>query len=437
MSRILVIITVALLISCLSGCFENGSANLVEEEMVKEVENSKTVLKVLSTTIIESPEGEIEGLLADEFMALNPDITIEFVSVPMNSASTKIINAAIEGELPDIFVNMPEFIYGFYDLDIATDLNEYLDEPYLEGFGDNLIREATIDGELLFFPWFTTTMAVIYRRDWFESKGLATPETWDEFLSVALEMTEDRDGDGFIDRWGMTMVGTKNSSGSSRFINILRSFGAYELREEDGLWVTDVDTDQGKEALQFFGDLYTKYHVVPLGPIEVSYSEAITQMASEMTAMMITGPHSLGAIYKENPALEGKLGSFVVPKGDHHTSTQGIHGYSISKESPNKEAAISYLKFLALKENQLRWHYVTGRMPSREEAFEEISESEVFAGFTKALDYVEPYPRVIYYAEMPTILGEAYQSVLTETEDVETAATKAATRIRQSIESTK
>ena len=432
-------IILILLLSSLGGCSKVLGPDDGEDKAVLDgqTDHEPIVLTVLSTAILENPEGEVFRMLTDEFMALNPDIVIEFEAVPMNSASTTTINASIEGKLPDLYVNYAESIYKFYDLDIATDLNDYLDKAYIDGFYDNLIDEVTIDGQMMFLPWFTTAHAVIYRKDWFEAKNLEVPVTWDDFLAVALALTEDLDGDDKHDRWGLAMIGTKNNSGAIRFTNILRSFGAYEVREANGEWDTDLDSEAGIEALQFFGDLYTKYKVVPIGPLEVSYSEAITQMSSGQTAMMITGSHSIGAILKENPELEGKLGSFLIPKKDHHTSTLGIQGYSISKDSPNKEAAIEYLKFLLLKENQLRWHEATGRMPSRKDAGEEIRDSELFAGFTEALDYVEPIPRVTYYDEMPSILGEAYQSVLTETVDAKTAAIKAATRVRQSIVTTK
>ena len=70
---------------------------------------AQTVLKVMSSTIVESPEGDVEQAIADAFMAANPDITIEFIGTPMNDMFQVLTTNAIGGELPDIFTNTPEF----------------------------------------------------------------------------------------------------------------------------------------------------------------------------------------------------------------------------------------------------------------------------------------------------------------------------------------
>ncbi len=397
--------------------------------------SEKVKLSIMSSSIVESPEGEVERELMDEFMQLYPNIELEVIGVPMNNATNAVTTCAISGELPDIFVNALELMPRFYDLGLCLDLKDYLDEEYLSGFYPYVMQEVVINDEMQFFPRFSLTMAVVYRKDWFEEKGISEPKSWDEFVAAAQQLTEDVNQDGQIDRWGFAMVGSKNSSGTMRFINILRSFGAYEVRYENGEWYTSIASDQGKAAFRFFGDLYGKYNVVPPGPLEVNYEEAIAMMASEKTGMMITGQNSLGAILKLNPELDGKLGSFVIPKADHHTSTLSIIGYSISKDCANVDEAITFLKFICNKENLIKWNQETGRMPVRVDAGSDPSiQRPGFEGFNEAYNYIEPIPQVSFYADMTDIIGEAYQSILIDSVDLDTAVEAAATRIRQSIE---
>ena len=113
---------------------------------------------------------------------------------------------------------------------------------------------------------------------------------------------------------------------------------------------------------------------------------------SEQTGMILSGPHSLGFITTTNPGLEGKLGSFVIPRGEAHVSISGIGGYAISESCENKDVAADYMKFITSKENAIYFGQKTGRMPTRTEASDDPYFSSVlFKGFLGALDYaVDP-----------------------------------------------
>lgn len=393
-------------------------------------------LKVMSTTYVEKPEGEAERAIAAEFMKKNPDIKIEFMGVPMNDVYTKITSLAIGGELPDIFTNTPEFISTAYDMGITEDLTGLLGKKYIAGFYPSNVEQASVNNKLQFVPWFTTPMGLLYRGDWFKQEKLTSLETWDDFLKAAKKMTKDTNGDGKVDRWGFAMMGSRNGSGANRFIHILRTFGARELyKDANGKWATELDSAEAKEAFRFFAELYTKQGVVPPGPTEVSYAEGISLMASEKTGMMITGPHTIGAILAQNPKLKGKLYSVPLPMKKKHVSTLGLYGFSIAKTSKNKQAAAKYLKFLVETKNALTWNAVTGRMPTRIEAGKKRQiTGPVYAGFVKALNYVETIPTVPFYSEIFDITGEAYQSLLTNASDVDAALKKAADRTRAAIQ---
>jgi len=394
-------------------------------------------LKVMSTTIVEKPEGEVEQKFADEFMKRNPDIKIEFIGTPMNSLYAKLQTVAIGGELPDIFTNTPEFAAKSREMGITADLESLLEKSYIEGFYPSILDQTSIDGKLEVFPFFTIPMGMLYRADWFKEEGIEKIENWEDFVTAAGKLTKDTDGDGKVDRWGFAMVGSRNGSGGGRFAQILRSFGAYELAKRNGEWQTDIDSKESRDAFKFFTELYTKHKVVPPGPTEVSYGEAISLMASGKTAMMITGPHSIGAILAQNPELAGKIYSDVIPKGSKNVSNLSIGGFSISSTSEHKDAAAKYLKFIVETEQGLEWNRVTGRMPSRIEAGSQPQISgPIYEGFVNALEYVEPLPTSApFYSQITgDILGEAYQSIMVGGVSVEEATDYAAERIRELID---
>lgn len=66
---------------------------------------------------------------------------------------------------------------------------------------------------------------------------------------------------------------------------------------------TSLGTEEFKNALAYFTDLYVKEGVVPPGPVEVDYSASMELFTGEQTGMILSGPHSLGFITKQNPGL--------------------------------------------------------------------------------------------------------------------------------------
>lgn len=384
-------------------------------------------LKVMSSTIVESPEGDVEQAIADAFMIENPDIKIEFIGTPMNDMFKVLTTNAIGGELPDIFTNTPEFAATSEDLGISADLNELLDADYLAGFYPTAIAEASVNEKLQFLPWSATPIGVLYRADWFEEAGLDGPQTWDDFVNAAQTLTQDTDGNGQLDRWGFAMVGTKNGSGFFRFTHVLRSFGSWELYKDDaGDWASDLGSEGMVNALKLYSDLFNDYGAVPPGPTETGYGEAVSLMASDKTAMMVTGPHTIGAILDQNPDLDGKIHSVAVPMGTQRSASLGVAGFSIAETSDNKEAAIKYLQFLVNTQNMLEWNRVTGRMPAQIEAGEQPQISgPIYAGFVEAITYAKPSPSSSFYTQIQEVMGEAYQAVLVGGVSPEDAAKRA------------
>jgi multiple sugar transport system substrate-binding protein len=393
-------------------------------------------IKIISVSQTEKPDGPAEKEIADEYMRLHPNIKIEFIGVPLNDLFKKLTTLATAGDLPDAFTNTPEFMRTAYGMNITADLTKLLGDQYLKEFYPYIVEESSVDGKLQFFPWNATPQALIYRGDWFEAEGLKAPETWDDFVTVAKKLTKDTNGDGKPDQWGFGMVGTRNSSGGSRFIPVLRSFGADELRKDaSGKWVTDLDSPKAKEAFQFYGDLFTKHGVVPPGVTETGFPEAATLMANGKVGMLISGPNALGTILAQNPSLKGKLYSAPIPKKDKNVSTFGLLGYSISAESKNKEAVADYLKFVVNKENSLKWNAISGRLPTRVDVGEnqQLNTPEM-VGFSKSIANAFHVPNFSTYTQFQDIVAEAYQMLLAKGGDVDAATKKAAGRANELIQ---
>jgi ABC-type glycerol-3-phosphate transport system substrate-binding protein len=403
-------------------------------------QDGKITLTVMSATVVEKPDGAAERAMAEAFMAEHPDIEIEFIGTPMNDMYTKLSTMAIGGNLPDIFTNSPEFYVQAADIGAAEPLDELLGPEYVAGFEPVTLDQARLDGRLQFAPFFTIPTGLLYRTDLFEAAGLAPPTTWEEFVDAARTLTVDTTGDGATDRWGFAMVGSNNGSGGSRFLPVMRTFGAAELvQAPDGSWETQFDTPGAVAALRLYGDLVNTHQVVPPGPFQTSYGESVSLMASDKAAMMVSGPHSIGSVVAQNPELEGKLAGAPLPHapGAQPASSLGMLGFSISSQSEHKQAAAEYLKFVLSTQNQLDWNAATGRLPARTDAAQDPQlQRPELAGFIEAQQYAFRMPTVPYYPNVQLFSAEAYQAVISGSATPEEAAAIAARRTETEIANT-
>ena len=424
------LVGIGLVGGALAGCGSQSGAQETSDP------NKKITLTVLSPLVVESPSGDVEKAYAEEYHKAHPNVTIKFIGVPMNDAYAKISTLATGGDMPDIFINSPEFSTKAEQLGIVADMDKLLGADYLKGFAAAPLKQAKLNGKTQFAPYFTIPTGLLYRSDLFEKAGIKPPTTWDEFEADAKKLTVDTNGDGQTDRWGFAMVGTNDGSGGSRFIPVMRTFGAKELVKSGATWTTQFGSDGAVKAFKLYGDLVNKDGAVPPGPLQTGYAQANALLATDKAAMMITGPHTIGAILAQNPSLKGKLAGAPLPHapGQKSVSVLGMLGWSVSQDSKNQQAAADYIKFILNKKNQLAFTDATGRFPTRNDALADPSVNKPeLKGFIAAQDNAFQLPDVPYYADLQVIAGNAYQQVILNKMTPEEAAKTAADQTKQDI----
>ena len=99
--------------------------------------------------------------------------------------------------------------------------------------------------------------------DLFEQAGIPIPTedtTWDELLEMAIALTQDTDGDGTTDIWGISNLASVGSGGGGLYW-IVKSFGGDFWNEE--ITESRMNEPGTIEALQFVADLIWEHKVMP------------------------------------------------------------------------------------------------------------------------------------------------------------------------------
>ncbi len=385
-------------------------------------------LRVLSTTIVESPEGDVERRIAEEFMRQNPNIKVEFIGTPMNMVTTRLTTMALSQEVPDIFVCTPDLVAQVADLDVTLDLYTVFSPEYVAGFNVRSIEKCSHGGKLIMVPWFDLAFGVIYRSDWLDELGLEPPSTWGEFAKIAKAMTRDN-------AYGFGLMGSRDRSAALRILPVLWTYGVKELAIDDkGEYYTELDSPGAIEAFTMLHSLY-KNGYTPPGVLETSYGEAVALMAQERIGMLISASHTYGAVLERNPALDGKISGFAIPTGTVQSTRLSSHGYAISKDSPHVEEAVKYIQFLYSTKNLVEWNTVTGRLPARPEAANSPEfDTERYGLFMEAAEHGEFEVSSPFYGDVLLIIADALQQVLVGNRTPEKALQVAAAEVRTLIE---
>jgi len=130
--------------------------------------------------------------VANVFMALDNDVTVQIEGVDENEFAARFADAAERGALPALINTGSEMM-------LALGANGYLDEQAADEIVEQLGRErfygaalamlaSEVPGAPHAVPFHGWVQGLWYRKDWFEEAGLAPPTNWHRLLTAAQQL---------------------------------------------------------------------------------------------------------------------------------------------------------------------------------------------------------------------------------------------------------
>ena len=108
---------------------------------------------------------------------------------------TKLPTAFASGSGPDLFIISPGDFLRYYNGGVLLDLTPFMEQAARDDFFPSVIANRMVDGKIYGLPYEVEPMAMYYSVDAFNEIGLTekdVPKTWDELLSVAKKLTNDK-----------------------------------------------------------------------------------------------------------------------------------------------------------------------------------------------------------------------------------------------------
>lgn len=296
--------------------------------------------------------GELKAYQAivDMFESRNPDVDIELIHIPSQGDYRQRLGTDFAaGTAADVVLLNYRRVVPFAAKDAIVPLGPYIAASEVvsgTAFYPETLSAFTWNSNIWCLPQNLSSLVVYYNKDLFKAAGVPEPTadwTWDDFLAAAKALTQDTDGDGTIDQYGL---GTE--------VTFLRL--APFVWQNGGEIVDDpylpsfltLNSPAAKEAFQWFVDLQTVHHVVP---------DAVAEEAESSESRFLNGRNAMHLQSRRIVPTTRESATFdwdVAPLPQNKQAATVLHsdGYCMAATTKNKDAAWRLIEFANSPEGQ-------------------------------------------------------------------------------------
>lgn len=386
------------LVSCNSG--EKAEPEKTEGD--KQGQTEPTTLKVYTWWDI-TKFAHLQKM-EETFEAENPDIKLEFITVPSDYANTMVTKLA-GGEIPDVMMLAMDQVPRYALSDMIMPLDDLASQEYKDALYPVVKEALTVDGKMYAAGRDVTPKVMYLNTKMFADAGIEIPKdnwTMDEFLEIVKKLTK---GSGADAQWGYYW---KNYSDQT--FALMAAFGG-KLYSEDGKSSVLSTDGNSKEAIQFMYDLTNTYKVCPTAAQAAQFgdNEFAPFMANKVAIQV--GALSTSATFDANNT-EYTVLPFPIVNGVSQSSSF-VNTWTIPSKAANPELSWRVVEFLSGKEGQQIALDMKFGLPASNlvdtTAF--INEKPYNKYFVQSLENAVPYPVNINGAAFQTMFEKECESL--------------------------
>jgi len=316
-------------------------------------------VRFLSTEFVDPFARNFMTAAVAQFNDEHPGVKVRLENVAWEDVIT-ILQSGIEaGNPPDlIFTDLYSGI--LYARDQLLPVNDILDKLGRDEFYPGLLVTDS-KGDDYLVPIQNEPMALYFRKDWFDELGIAYPmKTWNDLLQAAKKLTQDLNGDGTIDRWGIALPLSKEYKTAEDIWTLLQQSG--QVLSDDSKTVM-IDSPGVREAFKFWKEL--AQYCDPAA-INWAWGDVRNAFKIEKAAMHFYQGRTLVEIWKNYPQLLDKIGIQIVPalKAEDYPDKVRPYtfseGYMIVKQSKVTDISKEFILWFCSNRDMWREYMLQG-----------------------------------------------------------------------------
>lgn len=283
-------------------------------------------------------------MLAEQFQALYPNITIEFQDVPFEEIRTRLLTQVAANNPPDVGFLDAVTVSEFASRGALVNLDPYIAESLaveIDDYVPAFLTAATFEGSIYGLPIDAETTGLFYRTDLFEAAGLDPndpPDTWEEFRAAAEALTNPDER-----QYGFIMFAPE---AAYYWYPWLWQAGGDTLAPDglDILW----DSEAGQRAAEFYVGL-TQF--TPPDFWNSNSWDGRVAFAEGSVAMYVAGAWFAGVLQNEFPDIEGMWAMAPLPADQQCATTIAGDALVMFEGGDNHDAAWKWMEFVSAPEN--------------------------------------------------------------------------------------
>ncbi|NJE30273.1 extracellular solute-binding protein [Thermococcus sp. 18S1] len=320
-------------------------------------------------------ELEVFQSLAEEYMAMCPDVTITFEQKPELESALK---AAIPtGQGPDLFIWAHDWIGKFAEAGMLEPIDDYVTDDILNGFAPMAQEAMQYKGHYYAMPFAAETVALIYNKDMVSEP----PKTFDEMKAI-MEQYNDPNNEKYGIAYPL----------NAYFLSAwAQAFGGYYFDDQSEM--PGLDQPETIDGFEFFFQ-----NIWPYMAPTADYGTQQSIFLEGRAPMMINGPWSISDVKKAGinfgvvplpPVTKDGKEYWPRPYG-------GVKDIYFAAGIKNKEAAWKFVKWFTttpevIKELSLQLGYIPVLTPVLNDP--DIQNDPVIYGFGQAVQHAYLMPK--------------------------------------------
>ena len=294
--------------------------------------------------------------LSEEFAKAHEGVTVTSVSYPTDQWFGRVIGAINTDTAPDLIYNNYERVIRIETqtervMDMSAVFADITDKDFLSPAD---LQVATYAGKMIILPVQRVQMGFGARKSWLEKVDAEFPKTWDDVKEVAAKFARmDPDNNGKDDTFGLALEAAKPRDLIHMLDLYLFGTGLrHTLIDTQGNII--IDQPQHAQVLTEFLKTFTDYGYVTPDTINHSFAEMYQVIEGGRAGMFRVGDWNV----RKWDTPDVLNGDFIVGPWPAHFSDGGkvviggMRGVAVPENSPNKELAIEFAKFMLSKPAQ-------------------------------------------------------------------------------------
>lgn len=316
----------------LAGCGSSGGSD------------GKTTIHLVESLTNPGRTQVIKQLISD-FEDANPEIEVELISPPTNSADQKIQQMLQSGKGIDVFeakdTKVGPYAANGWVYDMTADLEGW--EGW-DALTENAVTYSKQDGKTYYIPYGFYGLSLFYRTDRVQEAGFSgPPASWPELLEQSQKLNKPKEN-----QFGYAFRGGTNAQGNA--VAVIEAYLAEDVDTKNAFLLQNGSTifsdPRAQQAMDDYFELFEKGS--PPSSVAWGYPEMVQGFSGGSTAFLLQDPEVIATVRGSDAITEKQWSVAPMPTGPSGKAIQPVAsaGWGIAESSEVKPEAIELIKFL-------------------------------------------------------------------------------------------